>query len=89
MMTITRILVPVVFSEHYPFVLPQPGRWYVPLPEGYRDGLRQDAESQVQGLLTPAEQERYHAAPAVAFGNPYAEILDYVRSAPCPVLTVR
>jgi nucleotide-binding universal stress UspA family protein len=145
-MTISRILVPVDFSEHSmraldcartlaekfaaslhvltvvpdPFVLPDPGPLYVPLPEGYGEGLRQDAESHVRGLLTQADRMKRRAEAAVAFGDPYREILNYVergsmdlivmgthgrggvahalmgsvaervvRSAPCPVLTVR
>jgi len=146
MMTVTRILVPVDFSEHSkralnsaktvadkfgaslhvltvipdPFVLPNPGSWYMPLPANYISGLRQDAEAHLHELLTPAEQTRFHAELAVALGDPYREILDYVkrmsidliamgthgrggvaramlgsvaekvvRTAPCPVLTVR
>ena len=146
MMTVTRVLVPVDFSEHSklaldcaktmaekfsasrhlltvvpdPFVLPDPGPWYVPLPEGYAEGLRQDAESHLRGLLTQAEEKQLHAKSAVAFGDAYRGILDYVkgasidlivmgthgrggvahalmgsvaekvvRTAPCPVLTVR
>lgn len=103
-----------------PFVLPDPGPWYVPLPESYAEGLGQDAESHLRGLLTTAEQTQLRAKSAVAFGDPYREILDYVkrasidlivmgthgrggvahalmgsvaekvvRTAPCPVLTVR
>ena len=103
-----------------PFVLPDPGPWYVPLPEGYAEGLRQGAESQLGGLLTQAERTQLRAETAVSFGNPYPEILDYVkrasidlivmgthgrgavahalmgsvaekvvRTAPCPVLTIR
>lgn len=103
-----------------PFTLPDPGPWYVPLPEGYAEGLRQDSESHLRGLLTQAEQTQLHSECAVAFGDPYREILDYVRrgsidlivmgthgrggvahalmgsvaekvvrTAPCPVLTIR
>jgi nucleotide-binding universal stress UspA family protein len=103
-----------------PFVLPDPGPWYVPLPEGYAEGLRHDAESHVQGLFTDAERATLNPEAAVAFGDPYREILGYakgaaidlivmgthgrggvahallgsvaekvVRTAPCPVLTVR
>lgn len=103
-----------------PFVLPDPGPWYVPLPERYGEGLRQDAESHVHDMITPAERTTLRAESAVAFGDPYREILEYakrasidlivmgthgrggmahalmgsvaervVRTAPCPVLTVR
>ena len=146
MMTVTRVLVPVDFSEHStraldcaktlaekfgaalhlvtvvpdPFLLPDPGPRYVPLPEGYVEGLRHDAESHVRRLLTQAEERKLRAQSNVAFGNPYREIMDYVkrasidlivmgthgrggvahllmgsvaekvvRTAPCPVLTVR
>ena len=146
MMTVSKVLVPVDFSEHSkraldsartiaekfgaslhlltvipdPFILPDPGSWYMPLPPGYIDGLRQDAESHLRELLTPDDQSRFHATLTVALGDPYAEILDYVkrmsidlivmgthgrggvaraflgsvaekvvRTAPCPVLTVR
>ncbi|HEY7288590.1 MAG TPA: universal stress protein [Vicinamibacterales bacterium] len=102
-----------------PFVLPDPGPLFVPPPEKYKEGLRQ-AESHLRRLLTHAEREKLHAAVAVAFGDPYREITEYVRrgsidlivmgthgrggvahalmgsvaekivrSAPCPVLTVR
>jgi nucleotide-binding universal stress UspA family protein len=146
MMTVSRILVPVDFSEHSaraldcaktlaekfgaslhvltvvsdPLVLPDPGPWYVPLPEGYLDGLRQDAESRLRGLLTAAEQRQFRAESSVTTGDPYREILEFVkrssidlivmgthgrggvahalmgsvaekvvRTATCPVLTVR
>ena len=82
MMTASRILAPVDFSEHSgraldcaktlaekfgaslhlltvvpnPFALPDPVSWYVPLPEGYAEGLRQDAESHLRGLLTQANR---------------------------------
>lgn len=103
-----------------PFALPNPGRWYVPVSPEYVDGLRKDAESHLRELLTAAEHARFRTESAVAFGNAYAEILDYVkhaaidmivigthgrgqpahallgsvaekvvRTAPCPVLTVR
>lgn len=103
-----------------PFVLPDPTQWYVPLPEGYAEGLRKDADSHLRGLLTQAEQKPLRAESVVAFGDPYREILAYakrasvdlivmgthgrsgvahalmgsvaekvVRTAPCPVLTVR
>jgi len=103
-----------------PFVLPDPGTFSVPLPSGYVDGLRRDAEAHLHAALSPAERERLNARSAVLFGHPYGEILDYatreridlivmgthgrgalgravlgsvaeriVRTAPCPVLTVR
>ena len=103
-----------------PFVLPNPGPLYVPLPPDYRDGLRQDAESHLRQLLTTPEEAQFNAQSAVAFGDPCQEILDYVkrasidlivmgthgrggvahafigsvaekivRTAPCPVMTVR
>jgi nucleotide-binding universal stress UspA family protein len=145
-MTVTRILVPVDFSEHSkralecaktlaekfgaslhlltvvpdPFVLPDPTSWYMPLPAGYVEGLRRDADAHVRDLLTPAEHTRFHAQTAVLFGSAPAKILEYialetidlivmgthgrggvahalmgsvaekvVRSATCPVLTIR
>ena len=107
MMTATRILVPVDFSDHSrraldcaktlaekfdaslhlltvvpdPFVLPNPGPWYVPLPPNYRDGLRKDAEAHLRELLAPADQTRFRAELAVVFGDPYAEIADYMKRA--------
>ena len=146
MMTVTRILVPVDFSEHSkraldcaktmaekfraslhlltvvpdPFVLPNPSSWYVPLPSGYVDGLRRDAEAHLCDLLTPAERSGLRVHSAVLFGNAPTGILEYaeresidlivmgthgrggvahaimgsvaekvVRSAACPVMTVR
>lgn len=145
-MTVTRILVPMDFSDpskralesaktlagkfdaalHLltvvpdPFVLPNPSHWYVPVSPEYVNGLRRDAESHLNELLTPAEHSRFRVESAVAFGNPSAEILAYVehatidlivmgthgrgamahallgsvaekivRTAPCPVVTVR
>lgn len=64
-----------------PFVLPDPGPWYVPLPENYGKGLREDAESHLRGLLTQDEQARFRAETAVAFGDPYREILEYAKRA--------
>jgi universal stress protein A len=103
-----------------PFSLPTPGPLYVPVSPGYVEGLRRDAEAQLRALLTQAEQRQFRAESAVAFGDPYREISDYVqrasidlivmgtrgrsgvahvmlgsvtekvvRTAPCPVLTVR
>lgn len=60
-----------------PFVLPNPGPWYVAPANGYAEGLRQDAESHVRGLLTQAEEATFHAQSAVVFGDPCREILDY------------
>ena len=102
-----------------PFVVPDRS-WSVVLPANYPEGLRKDAESHLRRLLTHAEQKRLHSESAVAFGDPYREILDYakrasidlivmgthgrggmahvligsvaekvVRTAPCPVMTVR
>jgi nucleotide-binding universal stress UspA family protein len=107
MMTVTRILVPVDFSDQStraldcaktlaekfgaalhvltvvpdPYVLPNPGPWYVPLPEDYTAGLRRDAESHLRDLLSAAERTSLRAETVVFFGNPAAEILDYVRRA--------
>ena len=103
-----------------PFALPNPGPMYVPVSPEYVDGLRRDAESHLRGLLTQSEQAQFRAESAVAFGDPYQEISDYVqrasidlivmgtrgrggiahmmlgsvaekvvRTAPCPVVTVR
>jgi len=106
-MTVTRILVPVDFSEHAgraldhaktlaekfnaslhlltvvpdPYVLPNPGPWYVPLPVDYAEGLQKDADAQLRGLLVPAEQTKYRAEFVVLFGDPSSEIVDYVKRA--------
>jgi len=130
-MTVRHILVPVDFSDHSNRALDcakSLAEKYgaalhllsVVLPANYPEGLRKDAESHLRRLLTHAEQKRLHAESAVAFGDPYREILDYakrasidlivmgthgrggmahvligsvaekvVRTAPCPVMTVR
>ena len=107
MMKVSRILVPVDFSEHAgraldcaktladkfdaslhlltvvpdPYVLPNPGPWYVPLPTDYAEGLRKDADSQLRALLIPAEQTKYRSEFVVLFGDPSSEITDYVKRA--------
>ena len=60
-----------------PFVLPDPGSFYVPLPSAYIEGLRKDAETHLQAALDPLEGERFSARGAVLFGQPSGEILDY------------
>jgi len=62
-----------------PFVLPNPGSWYVPLPPNYISGLRQDAEAHLGELVTADERTRFHAELAVALGDPRDEILDYAK----------
>jgi nucleotide-binding universal stress UspA family protein len=103
-----------------PFMLPNPTGLYMPLPAGYVEGLRHDAEAHLEGLMSHAERARFRVHAAVLFGDPAIKILDYVRpesidlivmgthgrggfahalmgsvaekvvrSATCPVLTVR
>jgi nucleotide-binding universal stress UspA family protein len=146
MMTVTRILVPVDFSDQSkralecartlaekfdasiylltvvpdPFMLPNPTGLYMPLPAGYVEGLRHDAEAHLQGLMSHPDRTRFRVHLAVLFGDPATRILGYigpesidlivmgthgrggfahalmgsvaekvVRSATCPVMTVR
>jgi nucleotide-binding universal stress UspA family protein len=103
-----------------PFVLPNPGPWYVPSSPGYLEGLRRDADAHLQALVTSAEREKFRVELPAVFGEAAAAIVDYatrasidmivmgthgrgglahamlgsvaekvVRTAPCPVLTVR
>jgi len=71
-----------------PFVLPEPGRWYVPPPKGYVEGLRADADAHLGNLLTQADRTRFRVESAVAFGDPAREILDYAMHAGIDVIVM-
>ncbi len=71
-----------------PFALPNPGPWYVPVTPEYVDGLRRDAEWHPRELMSQAERARFHAEPAVVFGDASAEILSYAKRAPADLIVM-